>query len=196
MNVDMTSTQILVLVVVAIAVIALIAWLYARNRRAKTEKLRQHFGTEYERTVRETGSERQAEAKLAEREKRVETFKIRDLDSSERERYIAQWQQVQSQFVDSPKGAVIEADDLLTTVMKDRGYPMVDFDQRAADLSVHHPTVIQNYRTAHRIALRLGQGEATTEDMRTAMIHYRSLFDELVQAPTNTPVKTTTVEAA
>ena len=120
---------------------------------------------------------------MEDREKRVEKLSIRDLDPLERERFSKQWDSVQSRFVDSPKGAVTEADDLVSSLMKARGYPISDFDQRAADISVDHPRVVENYRSAHEIALRVGKNAATTEDLRTAMIHYRSLFDELVQAP-------------
>ena len=168
---------------VVILIIALLALVYLRKRRSKTADLRQRFGPEYERAVREHGSERKAEAKLADREKRVEKLTIRDLDPMERERFSKQWRSVQSRFVDSPKGAVAEADDLVSSLMKTRGYPVSDFDQRAADISVDHPRVVENYRSAHEIALRVGKDEATTEDLRTAMIHYRSLFEELVQAP-------------
>jgi len=117
-------------------------------------------------------------------EKRVEKLIIRDLEPLERERFSKQWVSVQSRFVDSPKGAVAEADDLVSSLMTTRGYPVSDFDQRAADISVDHPRVVENYRSAHEIALRVGKDAATTEDLRTAMIHYRSLFEELVQAPT------------
>ena len=113
--------------------------------------------------------------------KLVNVLKIRDLEPMERERYLAQWQAAQSRFVDFPKGAVTEADELVCSLMQTRGYPVADFDQRAADISVDHPRVVENYRSAHSIALRLGRGEASTEELRTAMIHYRSLFDELVQ---------------
>jgi len=146
--------------------------------------MRKKFGPEYERAVLTHGSERKAEAKLSDREKRVDQLNIRDLDSVEHERYSKQWQAVQSRFVDSPKGAVAEADDLVSSVMKVRGYPVAEFDQRAADISVDHPRVVENYRSAHEIALRVGKDAATTEDLRTAMIHYRSLFEELVQVPT------------
>jgi hypothetical protein len=101
----------------------------------------------------------------------------------EHERFSQRWEALQSRFVDSPKGAVAEADDLLSSVMKARGYPVSDFDQRAADISVDHPRVVENYRLAHQIALRVGSDQATTEELRTAMIHYRSLFEELVQVP-------------
>ena len=154
-----------------------------RKRRSKTADLRQRFGPEYERAVLAHGSERKAEAKLADREKRVEKLSIRDLDSMEHERFSKRWEAVQSRFVDSPKGAVAEADDLVSSVMKTRGYPVSDFDQRAADISVDHPRVVENYRSAHEIALRVGKDQASTEELRAAMIHYRSLFEELVQVP-------------
>jgi hypothetical protein len=129
------------------------------------------------------GSERKAEAKLGDREKRVEGLSIRHLDPMEHERFSKRWEAVQSRFIDSPKGALTEADDLVSSLMKARGYPVSDFDQRAADISVDHPRVMENYRSAHEIALRVGKDEATTEELRTAMIHYRSLFEELVQVP-------------
>src|SRR5580704_13871268 len=146
--------------------------------------LRQKFWPEYERAVQKHGSERKAEAKLADRKERVEKLNIRDLDPMERERFSKQWESVQSRFVDSPRGAVAEADDLISSLMKTRGYPVSDFDQRAADISVDHPRVVENYRSAHDIALRVGKNGASTEDLRAAMIHYRSLFEELVQVPT------------
>jgi hypothetical protein len=166
-----------------ILIIAVLGLLYMRKRRNATAELRHKFGPEYDRAVRKHGSERKAEAKLEDREKRVEKLNIRDLDPMERERFAKQWASAQSRFVDSPKGAVTEADDLVSALMKTRGYPISDFDQRAADISVDHPRVVENYRSAHEIALRVGKNEATTEDLRTAMIHYRSLFDELVQVP-------------
>jgi hypothetical protein len=124
------------------------------------------------------------EARLEDREKRVEKFNLRNLDLMEHERFLKRWESVQSRFVDSPKGAVTETDDLVSSVMKARGYPVSDFDQRAADISVDRPRVVENYRSAHEIALRLGKGGGTPEDLRTAMIHYRSLFEELLQVPT------------
>jgi len=184
MNQNLLDPKLIVLAVAVILIIAAIAWLYVRKRRSTTEGLRQRFGPEYERAVREHGSERKAEAKLTDREKRVEKLNIRDLNPMERERFSTEWKSVQSRFVDSPKGAVTEADDLVSSLMKTRGYPVSDFDQRAADISVDHPRVVENYRSAHEIAKRVGKDEATTEDLRTAMIHYRSLFEELVQIPT------------
>jgi hypothetical protein len=154
-----------------------------RKSRTTTANLQKQFGSEYKRAVRELGSERKAEAKLADRQERVEELTLRDLDPMEHERFLKRWESVQSRFVDSPKGAVAEADDLVSSLMGTRGYPLSDFDQRAADISVVHPRVVENYRSAHEIALRVGKDQATTEDLRTAMIHYRSLFEELVQVP-------------
>jgi hypothetical protein len=186
MNLNLMDPRIIALAAAVVVIAAVVAWLYVRKRRGTTAGragLRQKFGPEYDRAVLTHGSERKAEVKLADREKRVEKLNIRDFDSMERERYSKQWQGVQSRFVDSPKGAVAEADDLVSSVMKARGYPVSDFDQRAADISVDHPRMVENYRSAHEIALRVGKDQATTEDLRTAMIHYRSLFEELVQVP-------------
>ena len=181
MNLNLMDPKVVALAVAAVVVIVVAVALYMRKRRNTTVQLRDRFGPEYDRAVQQHGSERKAEAKLADRETRVEKLKIRALDVAERERYLAEWQTVQSRFVDYPKGAVTEADELVCALMRTRGYPVGDFDQRAADISVDHPLVMENYRSAHDIALRLGRGEASTEDMRTAMIHYRSLFDDLVQ---------------
>jgi hypothetical protein len=184
MNLNPMDPKLIVLAAVVILIIAVLAWVYMRKRGSTTANLRQKFGPEYELAVRKHGSERKAEAQLAERQKRIERLNIRDLDPMEHERFSKQWESVQSRFVDSPRGAVAEADDLVTSLMKTRGYPVSDFDQRAGDISVAHPRVVENYRAAHEIALRVGKDEATTEDLRTAMIHYRSLFEELVQVPT------------
>jgi hypothetical protein len=181
MNLNWTDPRFIALAAAVVVIIAVGAWLYVRKRRGTTAGLRKKFGPEYDRAVLAHGSK--AEAKLADREKRMDKLNIRDLDSMEHERYAKQWQAVQSRFVDSPKGAVAEADDLVSSVMKARGYPVSDFDQCAADISVDHPRVVENYRSAHEIALRAGKEGATTEDLRTAMIHYRSLFEELVQVP-------------
>ena len=183
MNLNLTDPKLIALVAAVIVILAVVTWWYMRKRRSRTADLREKFGPEYDRAVLTHGSERKAEAKLADREKRIEKFNIRDLDAMEHERYSKQWQSIQSRFVDSPKGAVAEADDLVSSVMKARGYPVSEFDQRAADISVDHPRVVENYRSAHAIALRVGKDAASTEDLRTAMIHYRSLFEELVQLP-------------
>lgn len=191
MNLDLLDPKVIVLAAALIVLVAVLVWLYMRNRRRTTAGLRQKFGPEYDRAVLAHGSERKAESKLEDREKRVEKLKIRDLDPMEHERYSKRWEALQSRFVDSPKGALAEADDLVSSVMKTRGYPVSDFDQRAADISVDHPRVVENYRSAHEIALRLGNGkdQATTEDLRTAMIHYRSLFEELMQISTTVAKK-------
>ena len=184
MNPHLLDPMFIMLAGVVVLVIAVLAWLYVQKRRSTTAGLRQKFGPEYERAVQKHGSERKAEAKLANRQDRVEKLSIRDLDPLERERFSTQWESVQSRFVDSPRGAVAEADDLVSSLMKTRGYPVSDFDQRADDISVDHPRVVENYRSAHHIALQVGTDGASTEDLRTAMIHYRSLFEELVQVPT------------
>jgi cytoskeletal protein RodZ len=184
MNLDLLDPKVIVLAVVLIVMAGVLVWLYVRNRRRTTAELRKKFGSEYDRAVSAHGSERKAESKLEDREKRVEKLQIRDLNPAEHERYSKRWASIQTGFVDSPKGAVTEADDLVSSVMEARGYPVSDFDQRAADISVDHPRVVANYRSAHGIALRVGKEQATTEDLRTAMIHYRALFEELVQVPT------------
>ncbi len=180
--------KIVIIVVVAVVAVLAIAWIVMRKRR--TEALQRRFGPEYERTVREHGPGR-AESVLLGREKRVEKFPIRDLAVDERERFITEWRVVQSRFVDDPNRAVGEADALVSRLMQARGYPMSDFEQRAADISVDHPRVVDNYRAGHEIALRQGKGEASTEDLRNAIIYYRSLFDELLQTRPVAPAKVT-----
>ncbi|MGA3091359.1 MAG: hypothetical protein ABSD75_22350 [Terriglobales bacterium] len=183
MNLNLMDPKVIALAVAVILIIAVLALLYMRKRRSTTADLRKRFGPEYDRAVGVHGTERKAEANLEDREKRVEKLNLRDLDPMERQRFTEQWESVQSRFVDSPKGAVTEADDLVSSLMGVRGYPVSDFDQRAADISVDHPRVVENYRSAHEIALRVGKDASTTEELRTAMLHYRSLFEELVQVP-------------
>ena len=183
MNEYLRDPKFIMLAGVVILVMAVLVWLYMQKRTSTTAALRQKFGPEYDRAVQQQGSERKAEAKLANRQERVEKLKIRDLDPMDRERFSKQWESVQSRFVDSPRGAVAEADDLVSSLMKTLGYPVSDFDQRAADISVDHPRVVENYRSAHDIALRVGKNGASTEDLRTAMIHYRTLFEDLVREP-------------
>jgi hypothetical protein len=184
MHSELTSPMfIAAAVVVVLAVVAVVA-LYARKRRKNTAGLRDRFGPEYDKAVLVHGSERKAEARLADRETRVEGLSIRELSPTERERYIVDWQAVQSRFVDHPKGAVTEADELITALLRARGYPVADFDQRAADISVNHPRIVEYYRSAHGVAVRMGRDEASTEDLRTAMIQYRSMFDELIHVQT------------
>jgi hypothetical protein len=175
-----TPTEIaLGVAVLVLAVIAVLLW--SRGRR--TAQLKDRFGPEYARAVDEIGDERKAETVLHQREKRVAAYSIKPLPAEMREHFVDTWRTVQAQFVDDPKYAVTRADDLLGEVMHARGYPVHDFDQRADDLSVDHPTVVQHYRSAHDIALRHSRGEASTEDLRTAMINYRALFDDLVNEP-------------
>ena len=174
-----TTTLVIVVAVVIVAAIVIVFAL--QSRRSKT--LRSRFGPEYERALDETGGKRKAEAELHQREKRVEALNIQPLTVADRTRFVSAWRRVQAEFVDNPKASVAKADDLLGEVMATRGYPMSDFDQRSADLSVDHPVVVDNYRAAHDIALRHGKGEAGTEDLRQAMIHYRALFDDLVEDP-------------
>ena len=176
----LTPTNIaLGLLVLLLAAVAAVFWM--RSRR--TAQLKSRFGPEYSRTVHEVGSEKKAETLLAEREKRVASYTIKPLPADMRDHFIETWTRVQAQFVDDPAYAVTRADDLLGEVMAARGYPVKDFDHRAEDLSVDHPRLVQNYRTAHEIALRHADGDAGTEDLRKAMIHYRALFDELIEEP-------------
>lgn len=168
----------MIAVIVVILVIVVIAAVVMAQRRKAA--MRQRFGPEYDRAVKERGSERAAQSVLAEREKRVSKFNIRELGEPERRQYAERWRTVQARFVDDPRGAVIDADDSVAALMGARGYPMADFDQRAADLSVDHPRVVEHYRAAHEIAGRHRQGKASTEDLRQAMIHYRSLFEDLL----------------
>jgi hypothetical protein len=175
-------------IVVGVIILAIAAGLSLRKRR--TEKLRTQFGSvEYDRTVKEDGSRRHAEAGLKDRNERVESLAIRSLAPGDRVRFVESWRRIQARFVDGPGGAVTEADQLLGDVMSTRGYPVSDFDQRAADISVDHPLVLQNYRTAHEIAVRQARGQASTEDLRQAMIHYRTLFEELVGEPASAQAK-------
>ena len=181
MQLNPSDPRLIIGIVALVVIIAVVVAILVRERRKKTERLRARFGSEYERTVLERGSERNAQAALAAREERVESLKIHDLAPAERERFLNEWQLVQSRFVDHPRGSVIEADELVASLMHARGYPVVDFEQRAADISVNHPRVVENYRSAHAIAQRPSSTEITTEDMRTAMLQYRALFDELLQ---------------
>lgn len=174
----MDTTTAIVIAIAAAVVIAAIAFFALRRRRS--DKLRSRFGPEYERTMQDVGDRRRAEAELHERQKRVSKLDIRPLSVSERDRFTAEWQMIQAEFVDQPTQAVIKADALLTEVMRARGYPTEDFEQRSADLSVDHPSVVQNYRVGRELAVRDQQGQAATEDLRQAMIHFRALFDELV----------------
>lgn len=174
---DLTPTQI---AIVAAVVVVVVGAIFVFVQRRRTEKLRSRFGPEYERSVAESGDRRRAEAQLEKRAERVEKYHLRTLTAEDRSRFTEQWDRVQAHFVDAPAGAVAEADQLLGDIMATCGYPMGDFEQRAADISVDHPVVVQNYRAAHDIAIRQAKGQSTTEDLRRAMIHYRALFEDLV----------------
>lgn len=171
----------LLIVLLVIAVIAVAAIVFLAMRKQRSEKLRRRFGPEYDRLMRQEGSARKAEGVLAFREKRREKFTIRPVSEADKSSFSTRWKEVQSQFVDDPRGAVTVADSLVTEVMQARGYPVGDFEQRAADISVDYPVVVENYRAAHGIALRHSAGQASTEDLRQAMVHYRTLFQELIE---------------
>jgi hypothetical protein len=176
------DTRVLIAIIVVVAAVLIVAAIVITQRR-KSERLKQHFGPEYDRTVKLHGDSRHAETVLADREKRVEKFSLHSLTPLDRERYAEEWSGVQRRFVDDPSAAVTQADKLVTTVMAARGYPMGDFEQRAADISVKYPTLVQNYRAAREVAVRHSQGKSSTEDLRRAMVYYRSLFDELLETP-------------
>jgi Tfp pilus assembly protein PilX len=175
------NPNVLIAIIVILAVLLIIAIVLGLGRR-RSAHLKQHFGDEYERAVQQKhGSASKAEAELAAREQRVNKFTIRKLPASERGAYAEEWAGVQRRFVDDPSMAVTQADRLVMRVMMARGYPMADFDQRTEDISVNYPDVVENYRAARDIMLRHGKGRASTEDLRQAMVYYRSLFDELLE---------------
>jgi hypothetical protein len=173
------DTGLLIVLIVIVVVLVLAAILLGRRRR--TERLQDRFGPEYERTVAREGDRRAAESQLAERAKRRLGLDIVELDPAVRARYLEAWRSTQGKFVDDPAAATREADTLVATVMRERGYPVDDFDQRAADISVDHPKVAEDYRAAHAVSQANEQGLATTDDLRQAFVHYRSLFVELLE---------------
>jgi hypothetical protein len=169
-----------------VAVLAVVAWQALARRR--TGRLQDRFGPEYDRTVGSAESKREAEAELQAREERRRRLDIQPLSYATRDRYIQTWRVVQAQFVDDPGAAVASADSLIRSVMAERGYPVEDFEQRAADISVDHPQVVENYRRAHRLAVASAGGSVSTEDLRQAMQHFRALFDELVEPAADQPI--------
>ena len=170
----------IVFIAIAFALLGgLMAWVYFRYRRSKL--LRDHFGPEYDRVVHKEGNVRRAEGVLEFREKKRDTLHIHTLSPSARLDFSNRWDTVQAQFVDDPGGSVAKADSLVNELMEARGYPVADFEERADIISVDHPLVVENYRGAHAIALSRARGQATTEGYRKAMVHYRSLFDQLLQ---------------
>ena len=175
----MDTTYIIIAAVLILVIMgAILAPVFARRKRS--ERLHDHFGSEYDHTVQALGDEKKALTELDERQKHVKSLNIRPLSVSERERYLADWAAVQSKFVDEPGQAVVDADGLIKEVMQLRAYPVSDFDQRAADISVTYPDLVSNYRAAREIAIKNKQHEADTEELRQAMIYYRSLFEELL----------------
>jgi hypothetical protein len=172
------NVGVLIAILLVIVVIALVAVVLGQRRR--TERLQQQFGPEYQRTVARSGDQRSAEADLAAREQRRRELDIVALEPAARDRYLEAWRVTQGRFVDDPAAATREADTLVAQVMRDRGYPVDDFDQRAADVSVDHPQVAESYRAAHAISQANEQGLASTDDLRQAFVHYRSLFAELL----------------
>ena len=180
----LTQNQLVELVLAAVLLVALIgviAWTAAQRRRRESLRLQQRFGAEYVRLVNEHGRTK-AEAELAAREKRVATLTLVSLSAADAAKFQEAWVAIQARFVDDPKTSVVEADHLVYDLMAKRGYPMGDFERRAADISVDHPAVVSNYRAARAIALRDERGEASTEELRKAVVHYRALFQELLEA--------------
>ena len=171
----------MVWVLIIVLLIALVAAGVVIARQRRSQQLQEGFGPEYGRTLADRGDRREAESELRERRERHEQLEIRELEPEARERYSERWRRAQSNFVDQPVAAVGEADALVSEVMSERGYPVEDdFDRRAADISVEHPVVVENYRSAHEISRRAVNNEASTEDLRQAMIHFRALFGELL----------------
>jgi hypothetical protein len=177
----MNTTYIMIIAVVLALVVMgmLLALIFARQKRS--EHLHDQFGSEYDLAVQNQGNEKKAQTELKERQQHVKTLDLRPLSVTERERYLVDWAAVQSKFVDEPGLAIVEADRLIMEVMQLRAYPVSDFEQRAADLSVSYPALVSNYRAARVIALKNEQQQADTEELRQAMIHYRSLFEELLE---------------
>ena len=171
------------LIIGVVVVLGLVAFAWRAKSKRRTGRLQVTFGPEYERSKTEAGSRRKAEAELTARQTRRDDLDIRPLSVEARDRYSVSWKQVQGRFVDEPGAAVGEADRLVSAVMRDRGYPMDDFDQRSADISVDLPHVVEDYRAAHGISMANEHGQASTEDLRQAFMHYRSLFDELLVVP-------------
>ena len=184
-----TTTIIIIAVLLLVVIIAAVLGPGAARRR-RSQQLHEHFGVEYDHTVQTLGDEEKAQAALEERQKRVEALDIRALSVDERDRYLAAWKAVQSKFVDEPGQAIVDADRLIMEVMQLRNYPVSDFEERAADISVNYPAMVSNYRSARVIALKNKENMADTEELRQAMIYYRSLFEELL-GPETVVVKET-----
>ena len=176
----MNTTYIIIAVVLELMIMGAILWPIF-TRRKRTERLHDHFGPEYDHTVQTLGDEKKAQTELEERQKHVEALDIHPLSVEEHDRYVAEWTAVQSRFVDEPGQAIVDADRLIMEVMQTRAYPVSDFEQRAADVSVSYPALVSNYRAARVIALKNEQHQADTEELRQSLIYYRSLFEELLE---------------
>ena len=176
----------IIAVIVLFLIIGLIFGVVFASRK-RTQHLQEKFGPEYNHALQTSGNKKQAQAELAERQKHVDALNIRPLTVSEREHYKARWMEIQAKFVDQPGQATIEADHLIVEVMELRAYPVSDFEQRAADISVNYPDLVSNYRAAREIAIKNEQKTAYTEELRQAMIYYRALFDDLLKEETVVP---------
>ena len=182
----MNPSYVVILLIVVVLAAAAVVIFYVSNR---SRRLQSKFGPEYTRAVEESGSKYRAESKLEKLEKRVEKFSIQPLSQEAADRFRFSWREIQAEFVDDPRTALKNADQLLGEVMSARGYPVADFEERSEEISVNHAFVVEHYRAGHEIAVRHAQGRATTEDMRLAMIHYRTLFDDLLGEPETVRVK-------
>lgn len=181
----MDTPTIVIALIIFLVLAAALGWVFFRRQR--TGKLRERFGPEYEHAMQEVGTRSEAEAELEKRQKRIEKLEIRPLPSEERKRFAQRWQAAQARFVDDPAVAISEANQLVREVMEARGYPVGDFEQRAADISVDYPDVVRDYRAARKIALANERNEADTEDLRQAMVYYRNLFEDLLESVTTAP---------
>ena len=179
MRMHRNDPQALIAVLIVLLVLIVAAWAVARQRQSRL--LRKRFGPEYDRLLAEHGDRARVESELKAREKRVQGLTIKPLSTADAARFSEEWGTLQSRFIDNPQGVVMQADRLVRDLMIKRGYPMEDFEHRAADISVHHPELVETYRLAQAIAARDQRGEATTEDLRKAVVYYRELFDELLE---------------
>jgi hypothetical protein len=183
---DNTTTLWIIIATAAVAIVLIVALVARHRARVRSAELRAHFGPEYDRAVEEAGDAAHAERELAARERRVAHFHFYDLSPADRARFTAKWHRIQAQFIDDPAVAVAGANDLITEVMRARGYPTENFDQRVADLSVEHPDVIQHYRAARALSEPSRNGQINTEELRQAVVHYRFLFSDLLQEASST----------
>jgi len=183
----MDTKYIIAVVLILVVLGVILAAIFIPRQRSK--RFQNKYGPEYDRTVKTMGNEKKAQTEMDQRQQHVDTLNIRPLSDSERERYLADWTKIQAKFVDQPGQATVEADHLIMEVMKVRAYPVSDFEQRAADISINYPALVSNYRAAREIAIKNEQHSANTEELRQALIYYRSLFDELLKTETVSPEK-------